>query len=45
MVLKRLLRSSGSNLGKEELFLEAGTSLGLALLRIGMQGLGEETGN
>lgn len=43
MFLKRLLRSSGSKLGNEGLFLEAGTSLGLSLLGIGMQGLGEGT--
>lgn len=43
MVLKRLLRSSGSKLSNEELFIEAGTSLGLALLGIGVQGPGEGT--
>lgn len=41
--LKRILRSSQSKLANEELFLEAGTSLELALLEIGMQGLGEGT--
>lgn len=41
--MKRLLRSSEGKLGNEELFLEAGTSPGLALLGTGMQGLGEGT--
>ena len=43
MFLKRLLRSSGGKLGNEELFLEASTSPGLALLGTSIQGLDEGT--
>lgn len=43
MFLKRLLRSSGGTLGNEKLFLEAGTSPGLALLGTVIQGLSEGT--
>lgn len=43
MFLKKLIRSSGCKPGNEGLFLEGGTSPGLALLGTDMQGLGERT--